>query len=289
MADIEFTFERSGYLPINLTSDPAGNFSLQSETSGFGVPIVLPIFKRGAGTGATYSGERVDVRMLELGILVTADDRLSLGTLIRKLSNLVRARRNQELPKIVATFSTGEVYEIPFVYTAGLELDYTQSSDTYAFVKLSLTCHDPYWTARDAISFTILNSQSTVGLLPEFAKMQVMASTAIGTTQVNNPGDVDADISWRIIGPGAPSTVQVNGEGFTYNTAIALNDYVNVDGKNKTVLSSAGANLYAGLAAAPKFPVMQPGLNTVSITIVGATAGVSAVTGFYKPRREVIF
>lgn len=289
MADIEFTIERSGYLPIHLNSDGGGSYGLQTGTTGFGVPPVVSQFTRGAGDGGQYRGERVEMRTMDIGLLIIGDDRLTTGELVRKLANLVRARRNQPLPKLVATYATGEVYELPFVYQSGLEIDYSEVHGKTCRLVLSLVCPEPFWTAQDAISFTIQNNSTPVGLLPDLAKMQVMASTAIGTVAVNNPGDVDAEISWRITGPGGPTTVQVNGEGFVYNTSLAVGNVILIDGKTKAVTDTAGVNQYAGLAAAPKFPTLQPGSNTVFISMVGATVGVSAVTGFFRPRREVIF
>ena len=289
MADVEFTIERTGYLPIHLNSDGGGSFGLQAGTLGFGVPTVVSQFTRGAGNGGQYRGERVDMRTMDVSVLVIGDSRLTTGELVRKLANLVRARRNQPLPRLVATYSTGEVYEMPFVYQSGLELDYSEVQGNTCRVVLSLVCPEPFWTARDSLSFTIQNNSTAIGLLPDLAKMQVMASTAIGTVQINNPGDVDTEISWRITGPGGPTTVQVNGEGFIYNTSLIVGDVITFDGKAKSVVNQSGTNMYAGLAPAPKFPTLQPGTNIVFVSMVGATIGVSAVTGFYKPRREVIF
>lgn len=289
MADVEFTIERSGYLPIHLNSDGGGSYGLQTGTVGFGVPTVVSQFTRGAGSGGQYRGERVDMRTMDIEVFIMGDDRLSTGELIRKLANLVRARRNQPLPRLVATYATGEVYELPFVYQSGLEIEYKESLANSSRVFLSVVCPDPFWTARDALSFTIQNNSASIGLLPDFAKLQVMASTAIGTVPVNNPGDVETEISWRITGPGGPTSVQVNGEGFIYNTSLIAGDIITINGATKAVANAAGVNQYAGLAAAPKFPMMQPGSNVVVVSMVGATVGVSSVTGFFKPRREVIF
>lgn len=289
MSDVDFTIERSGYLPIHLNTDGGGSYGLQNTTVGFGVPTVVPQFVRGVGNGAAYRGERVDMRVMDVALIIHGDDRLTTGELVRKLANLVRARKNQPLPRLVAEYATGEVYELPFVYQSGLEIDYADSTSKWVRVVLSLACPDPFWTARDSISFTIQNNSTPVGLLPDLAKMQVMASTAIGTVPVNNPGDVESEISWRLTGPGSPTQVSVNGEGFTYSTALVAGDIVTIDGKTKSVVNQAGTNVYAGLAAAPKFPSMQPGDNTVFVSMVGATVGVSSVTGFFKPKREVIF
>lgn len=289
MADVEFTIERSGYLPIHLNTDHGGSYALQSGTTGFGVPQVVPQLTRGAGNGATYRGERVDTRVMDLEILIMGDNRISTGELLRKLSNIMRARRNQPLPKLVAEYATGEVYEIPFLYRSGLEIEYSEAQAKFLRAVVSVECPDPFWTAQDSLSFTIQNNSAAVGLLPELAKMQVMASTAIGTVAVNNPGDVETEISWRLTGPGGPTTVQVNGEGFVYNTVLTAGNIILIDGQQKTVVDQAGANKYTGLASAPKFPLLQPGSNSVFVSMVNATVGVSSVTGFYKPRREVIF
>lgn len=273
MADVEFTIERSGYLPIHLNTDHGGSYALQSGTTGFGVPQVVPQFMRGAGNGASYRGERVDTRVMDLEILIMGESRIATGELLRKLSNIMRARRNQPLPRLVAEYATGEVYEIAFVYRSGLEIEYSEAQARSLRVVVSVECPDPFWVARDSESFTIGNDSAAVGLLPDLAALNVSASTAIGSVPVENPGDVDTEVSWQLTGPGGPTTVEVNGEGFTYEPVLASGEVVFVDGRDRAVVDAAGVNRYSGLAASPRFPLLQPGLNDVFISMEGASQG----------------
>lgn len=289
MSDVTFTIERTGFPTITLDTEGGGPYGLQVSSAGLGVAPVSPRFLEGAGNGGIYQGERVGMRPLDLGVIILGEDRLHVGELIRDIANLVRARKNKPLPKLVATYNTGEVFELPFVYVSGLELDYTEALPTMYRAQLSLMCPDPFWTARDAVTFTIQNNALVEGLLPDLAELHVMASSAIGTVPISNPGDVEADVTWRITGPGGPVTVQVDGIGFVYDSALAEEEVVIVDGRQKTVLDQDNVSQYANLGTAPKFPTLPAGPSNVFISMTDAVSGVSSVTGFYKPRREVIF
>lgn len=288
MADVQFSIEREGYQTILLDTDGGKPYGLQKATTGLGVAPIEARFREGAADGGTLAGERVALRPMDLGLLVFGSTRFETGENLRRLANITRARRNQPLPRLVATYATGEIYEAQFSYVSGLELDYSAAMPEHVPVTLSIMA-DPFWVARDSVSFTVTNSGAQVGLLPDLAELPVASSFAIGDVQVVNPGDYESDVNWRIIGPCSSVEVSIDGVGFTIDQVLDQGEVLLIDGAAKTLRDSDGVSRYDYFGPAPKFPRIQAGPARVSVVMPGAQPGQSAVTGYFRPRRELVF
>lgn len=280
MADVEFTIERPGYESIHLDTDGSAPYGLRKNTGGLGVPPVVARFSEGAGVGGTYRGSRTGMRPMDLGIIFSATDRISTGELIRVLARLVRSRVGSPQPMLVATYSSGEVFELPFVYQSGLELDHTEALPMVYRTVVSVMCPAPYWTARDALQFIVSNDAAAVGLLPHLAELPVGSSTAVGSVTVENPGDVESDIAWTITGPGGPIPISVNGVGFIFETPLVTGEVVTIrrTALGIEVLDQSGASRYTDLGYAPKFPRLPEGTSRVDISMQDASAGTWVAT-----------
>lgn len=280
MADVEFTIERAGYEAIVLDTDGAAPYGLRSSSAGFGVPPVVSYYSEGAADGVTYRGGKTGARPVDIGIIFSGNGRISTGELIRALATLMRKRTNVEQPKLVATYASGEVFELPFVYESGLELDFTDAlPNTYRAV-IAVTCPAPYWTARDALQFAVENTSTPTGLLPNLAELPVMSSSAISSIMVENPGDVDSDISWNLVGPGGPIPISVNGVGFVFETVLVSGEVITITRTEQgvSVVDQLGARRYADLGPAPKFPRLPAGLSRVDIAMANASQGTWVAT-----------
>jgi len=291
VADVEFTIERDGYATIRLLSDGGGPYGFQTNTQGLGVGPVVPQFRDGVGDGARFDGDTVGAKPMDLGITVQGDDRLHTGKLIRNLRNLMRWRKNQPLPRLVATWANGDILEVPFTYTSGLEQDYTNALPWRFDATVAVMCPDPYWTARSALSFSVEPDTSATPFLDDLAQLPVASSNAMGSRTVTNSGDVAADLTVIIKGPTTGlTTVLVNGIGWVFKTALSAAETITVERSplGVTVTDQLGANRYADLAAAPKFPQLPPGDSTVFISMLGAVAG-SRASGFWKNRYEGVY
>ncbi|WP_241978864.1 phage tail family protein [Cryobacterium sp. Hh7] len=175
----------------------------------------------------------------------------------------------------MAEYGDGTSYELPFVYLSGLEVDSTVSTPTHTQALISIECPAPFWTARDALSFRVANESAGVGLLPNLAQLQLSRSAAIGSVSLENPGDVESDISWTITGPGGPTPISIDGVGFVFESVLLSGEVVTIErtATGVTVIDGNGANRYAGLGPAPKFPRLPAGLSVVDIEMANASPG----------------
>lgn len=265
-------------------------FVLGSSTAGLGVAQKVPRLTRGAGSGASYRGGRTDTRLMDLDVFFSASDRDGMQSLFRRLSAAVLPREGRSLPRLVVEYPNGSAVEMPFVYLSGLE-GAESVLDTSGRFLISVECPDPFWTARDALQFAVSADTSGTPFLNDLSQLPVTSSNAIGSLTVLNAGDVPADLTVILSGPSTgATTILVNGVGYVFSTALGSAEVVTVTRGplGVTVVDQAGVNRYADLAAAPKFPQLNPGVNTVAVTMVGATSA-SRISGNYKARFEGVY
>lgn len=265
-------------------------FVLGSSTAGLGVAHKVPRLTRGAGPGASYRGGRTDTRLMDLDVFFSASDRDAMLVLFRRLVTAVLPREDRALPRLVVEYPDGSALEVPFVYLSGLEgLDAIR--DTSARFLISVECPNPFWTARDALQFAVQADVSGTPFLDNLSGLPVTSSNAVGVVSVTNLGDVAADLTVLLTGPSSgATTILVNGVGYVFSTALGASEVITVTRGplGVTVTDQAGANRYADLGSAPKFPQLAPGVNTVNVTMVGATAA-SRISGNYKARYEGVY
>lgn len=273
MALVEFTIERQGMPTIALDTDGGGPYGLQSRTSGLGVGPIVPRFREGSGDGAEYDGERVEAKPVDLGIIVLGDDRLTTGDLVRRLAKTIRSRKNQPGPVLVATYATGEVFELPFRYVSGLEVDHQDVLPTSFEATLSIMCPLPYWVDRKPQQVAVQVKGDSRPFLPNLSHLQVGSSAAIDNLIIDNIGDVDAPVITRITGPGGPSAFSIDGEGYIFEAILAEGEFVTINTATKEVTDQTGTNRYDDLNDAPRFPYLPVGRTTVHIDMAGASAG----------------
>lgn len=274
---------------IDLVTDVDDTYSLMSGTMGLGSPPVINRFAEGVANGNSHRGKKYGARPLDLPVFIQGDSRADLQTQVRALQKLVDVPVGPK-PKLVAEFNDGTILELPFVYISGLEGDGPQTTRNRTTVPLSLLCPEPFWTARNALSFAFENSGSATPLLDDLAGLPVASSLIGGSAVINNPGDVEADLTVLVNGPSSGNTtVLINGVGWVFTTALLSTETITITRTPTAikVTDQTGANRYGNLAAAAKFPQLPPGDSTVSVTMVGATSA-SSVRGNWKPRYKGI-
>jgi hypothetical protein len=291
VADIEITIEREGFATVLLDQDGISAYGLQENTQGFGMGPVIGRFREGAGDGAVFDGDRVGMKPVDVGLIIRGSNRLELGANIRALRNIMRARPNKPLPRLVATWANGDVYQMPFAYESGLEVDYKKALNHVFTTVVGLSCPDPFWVARDALEFKVENDGAGTPFLDDLSGLPTSSSTTDATLTVDNPGDVGAFVTTVVYGPTSGNvTVTINGVGWTFETPLDTDDVITLAASRTgiTVTDQTGTNRYPDLASAPRFPQLDDGSNTVNVTMVGATPA-SRVSGFFKPRLEGIY
>lgn len=275
---------------ITFSSTRGGTFATGSSPRGFGIAPTEVAMVEGAGDGARYRFTRKGVRDIDLPVYLFGADRAEVHARQRRLSNALRDLPSFPAAKLVYTTEPGDVYSIEVHYVAGAETQFGDgvTGERRARWLLTLRCPDPFWTARDAVSIPALRSSSADPFLSELAALHVGASQVIGDVLVENPGDVDAPVTWVLNGPGdAWSFTRNDGQSFTLG-AIVAGETITVDTARGTVVDQLGANRYALLGSAPKLFSFPGGSSTVSVSVVNATAE-TVVNAFFKPRVEVMF
>jgi hypothetical protein len=279
MSDRTFSIVPAVGAAIELSTDAEGDFALMVGVWGIGVPPVAPRFSEGAGDGALYRGGRYAMRTIDLPVFIRGTERADIEAKVRRLARAVDPANG--LPKLVATYANGEVFELPFVYTSGLEGEGTESRNNRTQYVLSITCPDPFWTARDAKQFSLIANATAVGLLPDLARLQIASADTLGDFAIDNPGDVPSPLTWVITGPGGPASVTVDGKTWTYTGVLTATDTVKIERKpgGITITDKNGANKYSSMAAAPKFAELPPGPSNVAVTFTNASPGSYLPTG----------
>lgn len=264
-------------------------YVLTTGVRGFGIPAPLLRIDKSAGNGGVYRFSKRDVRELDLPIVILGDESMDVQTRLRRLSNILRGKVT-----LTATYSTGEAYELDTYFNGGAETQFgDDANQSYCRWTLTLQAPQPFWTSATPQTFSVAASTATRGLLGSatgfktLSALRVKSSQALGSVPIENVGDIDSPVTWVIQGPATSVSISLNGVGFSYASSIADGETITIDSELGTVKDSAGSNQYASLGTAPKFFFIPAGTSTVSITAEGADTGTS-ISGFFRPRREVI-
>jgi hypothetical protein len=288
MVDRSFSIVATSGETVSLSTGPTGDIALLVGVYGIGVPPVQPRYLEGAADGGAFRGKRYGMRTVDLPLYVGGGNREAVEVNLRTLARMVDETAG--LPKLVATYNDGQVYELPFVYQSGLEGTGTAEFRDHTQITLSILCPDPFWTARDAVQFSVTSGGATTGLLPDLASLQIESSVVIGTFPITNPGDVECPLSWQITGPGGPASATLDGRGWTWDDTLSAGQFLSITKTTVgvTAIDSLGASRYASFDTAPKFFNLPAGESTIILTLTDATSA-SALSGFYRPRRKVVY
>lgn len=268
------------------------DFGALRGATGFGIPPkVLTIFE-GAADGGTFRYVRTGPRDIDLPIGIFGRSRGEIAERQRRLAAALRVRPGLPPARLQFALETGEVYETAAYYVSGAETQITDSDGTAMFARwpITLRCPDPFWTSTVETAFQLGNRNAEVrSLIAGLGRLQLTTSQVLGDVQLNNPGDVPADVVWTITGPGGPFTATSStGESFTITDVLAAGESITIDTKTGAVTDQTGANRYTSLGNAPKLFKLPDGQTIVRITLAGASPQ-STVVGRFRARREVVY
>ena len=267
----------------------SGTYRRLQGARGFGIPPTQLDLVEGAGDGARFRFSRKGPRDLDLPLLIVGNSRAEVHAAQRRLSNVLRDRPGQAPAKLSFIAGSGAEYTIDVHYVAGAETQIGESgSETHTRWLLTLRCPDPFWTARDASSIPPLRVSSGRRLRPKLGNLRVNSSQVLGNVLIENPGDVDAHLTWVLTGPATSfSATRQDGKAFVLGVIVG-GETITLDTKTGKVTDQTGANRYALLGSAPKLFTLPGGSSIVAVTMVGATTA-SLVQAFYRPRLEVMY
>lgn len=246
-------------------------------------PVILHNDPVPSGHGEVLRGVRLGPRDLAL-----------VGTLVGESVTQIRARRRALVTGFrptagLGTFrvSTPDGVErfIPAVFTDGLPGDdWDRGGVRFQRLALKFYCPHPHWrsNAERVYFYSAGNTSSFFPILP----VRLGDSQVFAEKDIHVDGDEATWPVWTVNGPGEDLKVEnlTTGKWFTISTTLIAGQYVTVDTTElrKTVRNHAGANLYPVLSG-ELFP-LEPGDNTIRVTLGDTANPGSSVEMSYEPR-----
>ena len=264
------------------------NYVPQVGVRGFGIPSPILRIDPSASNGGTFRFSKRDVREIDLPLTILGSSQTDTESKLRRLSNILRNKA-----VLAVTYENGEVWTLDVYLAGGGQTQFgSTGNDYFCQWDLILQAPQPFWQSTAPISISIISDTTTRGLLAgsspkSLAFLRVKTSQAFGSVTVNNTGDVNAPAVWNLKGPSTLATFTLNGVGFTFTDTLSASETITIDCEAGTVIDQTGANRYSGLGTAPKLFSVPPGLQTLTISVTGATSA-TKVTGYFASRREVL-
>ena len=285
MVNIQISLTGANGDTIELNNE---DYVLQTGVRGFGIPNAVLRIDKSAGNGGVYRFSKRDIRELDLPIVVLSNGG-NLEEKLRRVANVLKSAVT-----ITASYDDGDAYELVAYYNGGAETQFgSNASNDFAVWALTMQAPQPFWTSKSPKQFSVSASSGTKGLLAapsgvsSLSRLLVKTDQALGLVNVENIGDVEAPIVWQIKGPSTNVAITLNGVGFEYTETITSSDTITIDSEKGTVVNQSGVNKYSYLSTAPKLFSVPSGNSVISITATGADSN-TKISGFFKPRREVI-
>lgn len=262
------------------------NFVLNPNFVGFNVPPAEVRIENSAGDGGVFRHTKRGVRKLDIPITVLGSDRSDVQSKLRRLAKLTQ---NTFGPLLVqARYTDGQVLQLETYYTGGAEGQWGSNAGmVWARWVLSLQAPQPYWQAATLDQFTVTRGSTGRGLLPQFSKLRISSSQALGTVLINNNGDVPMFPIYRIIGPITGLSISSNGDSFSFTDPIPAGETININTETGEVTDGNGANVYALLGPAPKLFRIPQGESAILINGTEVTDD-TRVDVFFARRFEVV-
>ena len=262
------------------------NYVLNPDFLGFHIPPAQVRIEDSAGDGGVFRHAKRNTRALDLPITVVGTDRGDVQTKLRRLAKLTQ---NTFGPLILeARYTDGEILKLETYYTGGAEGQWGSSGGLiWNRWTLSLQAPQPYWESATIEQFTVTRGSTGRGLLPQFSKLRISSSQALGLVLINNSGDVPMFPRYQIQGPITGLQVSSNGQSFGFTDPILAGEVININTETGEVTDGTGANVYDQLTPAPKLFRIPVGESALTINGTEVTDDTS-VTVFYAKRYEVV-
>lgn len=146
---------------------------------------------------------------------------------------------------------------------------------------VTLYCPEGAWRAVQPTIVT-RSAGASVGFLSPFGT--ISSSQVLGTTQIDNPGELIAWPTWTITGPATAVTATntTTGQSFTLTYTLSAGQSATITTNRPTVRGPAGENISGSLnwPGAYLWPLM-PGTNDITFAVAGAGTGTQITLAFY--------
>jgi hypothetical protein len=296
---------------VPLTTPEVGWHALDAITALHGAAPIDVTTDDDAGGGVIVRNTRATARIITISVRISGpanEHRLRLRYLARK----IKQAKDQSTGILRMAHPDGTVRQIRVVSYGPLDPEAGNLSGwQYSTVIVQFLCPDPYWSDVDPIPFEVdFVSGGDVDYQDPYPTES--SSSALGDNTVFNVGDVEAWPRYVITGPatlitatntytvpdpsGDPEdspitvtrtwTIDPNATGIAHGDLLA-GEQVTISTRPMRVRGPDGSVWTAALGYpdnADLWP-LQPGENTVTLSMTGADDG-SSIVGSYRPRWE---
>lgn len=261
--------------PIYQTLPPeARGVQALAGLTGLGLPSLSTQWMEGAGDGASFRGQRVLPRDIDLPLYLQADDRNGLKVLLSRVARILGGECELRIVE-----DDGEYWYVNVRRVGGG--NYVYGTDTIGendfMTVVTLRAGDPFWVSSKLNSPIIKTASSGRGLLQGVASLtslKLKSAQTLGAVILENLGDAAAWPRWEITGPGSDfMATSPSGEVLHWAGTLADGRVLYIDTKTGRVWDDLGANRFADMAPAPRMWKVPPGVSTATVALSGASAG----------------
>lgn len=241
-----------------------------------------------AHSGAIVRDVLHDSRELEVMVLVQTADYVSLITKVRQMRQWMNQINGDGTLQIADP--DGAVRQYTCRLKSGLEGEESQDTSGPTWRKLLLvfrtTGNDPYAHWPSSLDQVYQQASASATWFPIFPL--VLGGVGIfAQPTVNNPGDLEAEPIWTLVGPMTNPTLTntTTGAKVSMTTSLLASQTLTIDTRFrvKTVTRNDGTNLFSSLSNDSSLWTLAPGNNVVSVT-AGGTTSASQIKLSFTPR-----
>ena len=240
-------------------------------STGLGLaPVSIASSDRLAGDGAIVRGTRYGSRDVFIPLLMESESTGALSLHRRALTGLL-APHLGPVDIRVQDEASGSDRMIRGYYKGGLEGDFGSGfHGCWQTLGLTFECPDPWWLGPEQTVELRINpgSKPFISQSVPFFPVMLAQSTVMGQFQVDVHGAGPVLPTWEVVGPGSDLVIS-NGKDFLEVAGVFANGSV-------TVIDVASGRImpdrWADVSLRSRLFALKPGPQTLTVTLVGATA-----------------
>lgn len=221
------------------------------------------------GDGSVVRGGRYGDREVFLPVHLSA---ATVGELTARRRDLYRLLAPHLGPVTVHVHDpvTGTDRSIEGLLKEGLEGDFGEGfTGVNQAIGLSFDCPDPWWSGPDqTVSFRVNpGTKPFLSTSVQFFPVVLAQSVVAGQFEVTVEGDGPVQPVWEVSGPGTDLVISNGTDVLEVGGAFAAGSVTRFDGRLQRITPDRWADVSIRSSIFP----LHPGLNALSVTMVGAT------------------
>ena len=277
-------------LPLASSPWDTGTHRVLSSTTGLGLPATQAYMAESAGDGRRVTNVRTAGRQIQLSIGIHGSHRQEVADAIDELADAVSYSEGLPLPRLRATYDSGEAREIECFHVSGGEEGMTELGELTATIHLVLEAPTGWWVAKDATAFVVSQADDGQGFLESLPNVWLQTSSAFGDLTLRNPGRAPSRVDWEMHGPFTRVEAVLNGQRWVLEDVVGANEsvYLEHTPAGVTVTDNTGASRYRHLNDTPNFWRVPPGESKASVVVTGATPS-TKIIGRFRPQFRQVF